>query len=295
MITEGYLARHYQGRRGGRDPALLDVAQDYALKIVHNAGLFDLGLTFKGGTALRKYRVGAAGRFSTDLDFAGEESGLGELLFETLDGTVLHEVRFSVGVVTPGRRAKLQVETPIGNPRIDARIEVSPRAPWLTPERVQPVPFPVHRGYEFVPVSLPIMVLEEILAEKLAAFRRRALLRDLYDLALYHQGAFDTDLVRRLTYLKVYTDVVEDGLGGKPFDPSSDLLAPKRESDFPPEDLGVLTGEVNVSLWLDRVHTRFRFLLEPTEEESRWGQCDPRDAREVRLLIESLRASTSIG
>ena len=62
MITEGDLARHYQGRRGGRDPALLDVTQDYALKLIHDAGLFDLGLTFKGGTALRKYRVGTAGR-----------------------------------------------------------------------------------------------------------------------------------------------------------------------------------------------------------------------------------------
>jgi hypothetical protein len=32
MITQGYLARHFQGRSGMRDPALLDVAQDYALK-----------------------------------------------------------------------------------------------------------------------------------------------------------------------------------------------------------------------------------------------------------------------
>lgn len=233
MITEGYLARHYRGRRGGRDPALLDIAQDYALKIIQDAGLFDLGLTFKGGTALRKYRVGASGRFSTDLDFAGEEGGLGELLFEALDGAVLHEVRFAIGVVTAGRRAKLRVETPIGNPRIDARIEVSPRAPWLTPEWVQPVPFPVHRGYEFVPVSLPVMVLEEI-------------------------------------------------------------LAPRRDSDFPPENLGVLTGEVDISLWLDKVHARFGFLVQPTEEESQWARCDPRDAREVGLVIESLRDSTSV-
>ena len=61
MITEGYLARHYQGRSGGRDPALLDVAQDYALKVLHDEGLFDLGLAFKGGTALRKYRAGNFG------------------------------------------------------------------------------------------------------------------------------------------------------------------------------------------------------------------------------------------
>lgn len=60
MITEGYLARPYQGRSGGRDPALLDVAQDYALKVLHDEGVFDLGLTFKGGTALRKYGQGTS-------------------------------------------------------------------------------------------------------------------------------------------------------------------------------------------------------------------------------------------
>ena len=53
--------------------------------------------------------------------------------------------------------------------------------------------------------------------------------------------------------MKVYTDVVEDGLGQGPFDPGQDILRPKRESDFPPEDLGILTGEGNPSLWLERV------------------------------------------
>lgn len=37
-ITEGHLARHYQGRKGGRGPALLDIAQDHALAHLHNAG-----------------------------------------------------------------------------------------------------------------------------------------------------------------------------------------------------------------------------------------------------------------
>jgi hypothetical protein len=36
MITQGYLARHFQGRSGMRDPALLDVAQDYTLKYLHD-------------------------------------------------------------------------------------------------------------------------------------------------------------------------------------------------------------------------------------------------------------------
>lgn len=69
-VTEGHLARHYQGVKGGRDAAILDIAQDHALYVLHQAGLFKEGLVFKGGTALRKFRAGNAGRFSTDLDFA---------------------------------------------------------------------------------------------------------------------------------------------------------------------------------------------------------------------------------
>jgi hypothetical protein len=38
MITQGYLSRHFQGRRGMADAALLDVAQDYALKNYANRG-----------------------------------------------------------------------------------------------------------------------------------------------------------------------------------------------------------------------------------------------------------------
>lgn len=40
------------------DAALLDVAQDYALKHLHDQGLFDLGFVLKGGTSLRKLRAG---------------------------------------------------------------------------------------------------------------------------------------------------------------------------------------------------------------------------------------------
>jgi len=262
MITEGYLARHYQGRRGGRDPALLDVAQDYALKVIADSGLFSMGLTFKGGTALRKYRVGTSGRFSTDLDFAANEEGLGELLMEAVDGTELFDVRFAIEIDTPGRRGGLN-----------------------DPEGLDPVPIPVHQAYEFKPVKVPVMVLEESLAEKLAAFRRRVLLRDLYDLALFNTGAFDEDLVRQLTYLKVFIDVVEDGLGSGPFEPNQDILLPRGEADFLPEDIGFLAGNVDVPLWLERAQTRFSFLNRPTEDEIKWAQCNPRDAYEVRRVI----------
>ena len=49
MITQGYLSRHFQGRRGMADAALLDVAQDYALQFLSSEGIFELGVVLKGG------------------------------------------------------------------------------------------------------------------------------------------------------------------------------------------------------------------------------------------------------
>ncbi len=92
------------------DPALLDVAQDYALKYLHDEGVFELGIVLKGGTSLRKLRAGNAGRFSTDLDFATPDLDTAELLLDTLDGAELFDVRFTLEQ-REATRAKLVVDT----------------------------------------------------------------------------------------------------------------------------------------------------------------------------------------
>ncbi len=288
MITEGYLGRHYQGRSGGRDIALLDVAQDYALKVIKDHGLFDKGLTFKGGTALRKFRAGHQGRFSTDLDFAADHPDLAGMLIDALDGASLYEVYFSIEVETPGRRGRLIVATPLGSPNIDALVEVNPRASWLQPERRDPVQMAVHEGYEFKLGAVPVMVLEESIAEKLAALRRRSLARDVYDLAWFSKTPFDPLLVRKLTYLKVFVDVVEEGIGRRPFQPDPEILN-RRPAEFRQEDIGLLAGQVDVPGWLERIRGRFGFLRDASDEEVRWAQCNPRDRRIVAASIETLR------
>jgi predicted nucleotidyltransferase component of viral defense system len=60
----------------------------------------------------------------------------------------------------------------------------------------------------FTPPAIPAPALEESLAEKLAAWRRRRKLRDLYDLDLFGRGALDEAQIRRLLVLKVWHDVV---------------------------------------------------------------------------------------
>jgi predicted nucleotidyltransferase component of viral defense system len=286
MITQGYLARHYMGRTGMAGPALLDVAQDYALQYLSGEGIFALGVVLTGGTSLRKFRAGNAGRFSTDLDFAAPGVDTGELLLDTLDGAEIHGVGFHLADRT-ALRGRLEINTPLGRPDIRARIEVTPRPLWLSTERLSPIPLPVHQGYEFALPALPAPALEEALAEKLAAWRRRRKIRDLYDLYWFGQGALNEALVRHVLVLKVWHDVVNDGLGSGPFDPAA-IVADFDIDLLPAENIGLLTQPVEPRRWLDSVRDRYRFVadLDPTEREV--ARCNPGSRWQVTQLTEAL-------
>ncbi|MGH2726301.1 MAG: nucleotidyl transferase AbiEii/AbiGii toxin family protein, partial [Actinomycetota bacterium] len=226
--------------------------------------------------------------FSTDLDFATPDADSATLLLDTLDGAELFDVRFRLAD-RETLRAKLVVETPLGQPGIPARVEISPRPLWLPTVPMSPVSLPVHGGYEFNIPVLPAPALEETLAEKLAAWRRRRKLRDLYDLFLFGKGGLDETLVRRLLLLKVWHDVVVDGLGSKPFDPS-DVVADVDITRIASEDIGLLTQPVEPAVWLGTVRTRYAFVTQLDEVERRLSQCNPRDRYEVSQLVAEFRS-----
>lgn len=289
MITQGYLSRHSMGRSGMAGPALLDVAQDYALKFLHDEGIFDLGAVLKGGTSLRKLHAGSAGRFSTDLDFATPDVATGELLLDTIDGAELFGVHFSLAE-REALRAKLVIDTTLGQPGIPARIEISPRALWLATELKTPIAFPVQSGYEFKPPAIPAPAVEESLAEKLAAWRRRHKIRDLYDLDFFGRRALDEPLIRRLLVLKVWHDVVDDGLGSKPFDPA-EIVADIDTRRLPPEDIGLLTQPVEPDVWLARTRERYAFVTMLDNEEKSVTACNPGDRYPVSQMIRALQGA----
>jgi len=288
VITEGYLARHYQGRADGRSPALIDIAQDHALHLLHEAGVFELGAVLKGGTAIRKFRAGNAGRFSTDLDFAGADETTAELILDALDDAELDGFRFRVERLRTHRRAQLNIDTPFGSPVIPARLDLSPKPAWLGPETLELVALPIHDRYSFRLAPTPVMRVEEVASEKLARYRRASLTRDLYDLAWIAQRVFDEALLRRLTVLKVWHDVVDDGLGSRPFDPT-EILAPRRPGDFDPEAIGYLTTPVDVPAWIEVVERRYRFLATLNDEERTFARCSPGDRWQVEQAVAAVR------
>lgn len=132
------------------------------------------------------------------------------------------------------------------------------------------------------------MRAEEVAGEKLARYRRVSLTRDLYDLAWLAQTTLDDGLVRRLATLKIWHDVVDDGLGRRPFDPA-DILTPRTSRDFDPEVIGYLTTPVDVPSWISIVEDRFRFVGDLDEEELLFARCSPGD----RWLIQQAIAEIS--
>lgn len=293
MITEGHLVRHYQGRRGGRGPAIIDIAQDHLLYLLASEGFFDLGVALKGGTSLRKFWAGNAGRFSTDLDFAGMDESSAALLVELVDGARVGQFGFAVEEIDGTQRMRLQITSALGAADVPARLDLGRRPLWLPSYPMAVLPMPIHQRYDFEPPPIPTARLEETIAEKLARYRRGSLARDLYDLAWISAKPFDEALVRRMLVLKVWTDVLDDGLGERPFDPE-DILRTRTADEFKPEAIGYLTTPVDIPGWLEAVRARFSFLRDLDEAERRWTRCSRGDDWEVRQAIADL-ASVSEG
>lgn len=286
MITEGFLARHHMARSGMTGPALLDVVQDYALQFLYKKGIFELGVVLKGGTSLRKFRAGNAGRFSTDLDFVTPDADTGEFLLDTLDGGEIEGVTFRI-LDRTALRGKLDIGTPLGPPNIPAKIEITPRKLWLPCNELEPIALPVHNGYEFRLPALPAPAFEEVLAEKLAAWRRRRKIRDLYDLYWFGQGALNEVLVRRVLVLKVWHDVVDDGLGLGPFD-GAVIVEDFDVDKLPTENIGLLTQSVEPRRWLEIVRDRYKFVAQLDPVEIEVARCNPGDRSLVLRLTKTL-------
>ena len=288
-LTEALVRLHGAGRADTYGAALLDVAQDHLLWLPAELGHFDDGtLVFKGGTALRKCRLGSGGRFSTDLDFVAPDDDTVLEVCESIDGASVAGFQYSLQSTRgDGRHWTMQVRHPqLGQPDVAASVEFARRPLILRPERIGFVHLSIHRVYEIALPELPVIAEAEACAEKLARCRRVALGRDVYDLAQFASGAMDEALVRRLWVLKVWGDVVDDGRGDKPADPA-DILEPRSEGDFAPDSIGKLTQPVDLRRWERVVRERFEFLVALDEDERRWAACDPRHRHEIEAAISA--------
>lgn len=286
-LTRALVGLHGAGRADTYDAALLDVAQDHLLWSLSELGLFDGdALIFKGGTSLRKCRLGGAGRFSTDVDFAAPSEDTVLAVCEAIDGASVSGFRFGLDSTRgDGRHWALTVEhSELGRPNIGASVEFARRPLALPPENLPFIVLPVHRGYSIDLPTIPVVSEMEACAEKLARYRRVALGRDVYDLAQMAGRPIDERLVRRLWVLKVWHDVNDDDRGSGPLT-AQDVLQPRRVQDFVPDSIGKLTQPVDLEGWERRVRERFGFLADLDDDERRWAACGLRDRYEVETMV----------
>jgi uncharacterized protein len=200
-LTKALISRHGAGRSDTYDAALLDVAQDHLLWLLNELGLFeDTDLIFKGGTSLRKCRLGGAGRFSTDLDFTCPSEDTVLEVCDAIDRASVSGFQFSLEPTRgDGRHWNLNVEhASLGRPNIPSSVEFARRPLVLEAEVLSFVEIPVHKAYEVRLPALPVIAEAEACAEKAARYRRTALGRDVHDLAKFAQRPIDEALVRRL-------------------------------------------------------------------------------------------------
>jgi hypothetical protein len=137
-LTQGHVLRHAPAQSPqGRDAAVIDIAQDLLLRHLSECGVLTL-VAFKGGTALRKVYAGAAGRFSTDLDFSvasldDDPAAVIQLLVGQIDDTRLGPFTYSIDE----RRGRYTIlyQSDLGpDPTgpLQSKIDVGP-PPWLAP------------------------------------------------------------------------------------------------------------------------------------------------------------------
>ncbi|MHB2029267.1 MAG: nucleotidyl transferase AbiEii/AbiGii toxin family protein [Acidimicrobiales bacterium] len=257
QLTTGHILRHAPAQSTqGHDAALIDIAQDLLLRHLSDRGVLEY-VSFKGGTALRKIYAGAAGRFSTDLDFSFTDldtvqSDVIGLITAEIDGAVLGP--FTYGVTYRRNRPIITYSSKLEGtlrPTLESKLDVGP-PPWLEPVRRPWVTVPIHNLYGGPLPDLTVVSLNENIAEKIARLNRRSPARDAFDLVwVASTPGLDVDraLVRRVAALKIWVDL--NGLTSNhhhwAIQPEARLfdvnrwLSPLKASDFDDENIGLLT------------------------------------------------------
>jgi len=224
------------------EAAVLDVAFDHLLYGLHERGVYEVvGLTLKGGTALRKYHLGHRSRFSFDLDFDAEE-GADELVAEEIDGMAFRHFEFAAHERRGHYSTRVATDLLPGGGYLQAKIDFSTRGLWLPPEQRSLIHTPVQAAYPFDPgFPIPVMRVDENVAEKLGRWEGEPLIRDLYDLAALSTRIADPQLVTRMWVLKSYAGMVSGSRRGRggPAASIDTLTADKRSAGFVLDDLAL--------------------------------------------------------
>jgi predicted nucleotidyltransferase component of viral defense system len=214
MIDEYELLKHSTDFRDIRQ-----LEKDYLLVLLLREiySVFSVELVFKGGTALKLFH--SLNRFSEDLDFSytgswepKERHSIYEKMNKCLDNLdrqyeiVKTEHRGNtVGNKTIGINYEISVRGPLNNrlghlQNID--IDISTRRDVILEPDLRYIS-PVYA--DITTFSVPVMKIEEVLAEKILALLEREKMRDVYDLYYIlslRSVAYDREIARKKALLR---------------------------------------------------------------------------------------------
>jgi hypothetical protein len=174
-----------------------------------------------------------------------------DLIAESCDGLELGGIRFGI----EERRGKLHLsyasDLVAGTGALSSKLDVGP-PPWLAPEDRAWVPLPIHDRYGGPLPLLPVVRIEETVAEKIARLTRRTYARDAYDLVWIARQpglSLDQSLVRRLAVLQCWVDLHGLTAAQHAWSPAHGpraldverWLRPRAASEFDDEQIGLLT------------------------------------------------------
>ena len=300
MITRAMVAE-LSGAYGGRadQQAYLDLAQEHFLDWLLSLGAFSGGqMAFKGGTALRKFKFGSRGRFSTDLDFWTADAGLADTIIGMLnEGVVHHEVRFALvgeyrDTGTEKHASWLAEASQLGETQESSGLDFSTRHRFraMSTPATRP-PLGIGADMKFRPPLVPIYDLLENVSEKLARVRRRCEARDLYDLSLIgaELTAEDLPVIRRLTAFKVFFDKHEGMRLPEPFRGGLDFTSLDPDEVLNLDDIGRLAGRrMPAKEMCDKVSLYFGRMGPPVGDlETRLAACGPADLLLARSKLDA--------
>jgi predicted nucleotidyltransferase component of viral defense system len=286
MLTANQL-RQIAGRSGARDigNVEIDVILTYLIQLFAEKNI--LGhVGFKGGTMLRKMVFGPRGRLSTDLDFTcRSDIGTEDLMLMMLDAVErpYHGISFRFDrdkdwyLTDDGCAANPVCAHAENEKGVKIKLQVSMRERPVLPIRPMPqITLDYFNLLEFVPVDVPCLAFEEVVAEKIRAAAQRSKIRDLHDLSEIAIRVLDRDTIRSLAVLKLW------GSKGPNLDYGQFRERIMGAGDYDANDLATLLRKdqrPNLDQMIQRVVDGFRFLGEMTDLEKNLAGDDARRRR----------------
>jgi predicted nucleotidyltransferase component of viral defense system len=297
MLTANQL-RQVAGRSGARDigNVEIDVILTYLIQLFAEKNIMD-HVAFKGGTMLRKMVFGPRGRLSTDLDFTGRSDiGAEDLMLMMLDALErpYHGISFRFDrekdwYLTDDGCAANPVCAHADNEKgVKIKLQVSMRERPVLPIRPMPqLTLDYFNLLEFVPIAVPCLAFEEVVAEKIRAAAQRCKIRDLHDLSEIAVRVLDRDTIRSLAVLKLW------GSDGPNLDYGRFRERIMGAGDYDVDDLATLLRKnqrPDLNEMIRRVVDGFRFLGEMTDLERNLAGDDARRRRaDAKALCDTVK------